>query len=190
MLVAQAKRSSEIFTTSCITDVKVRRIEQNLRRQMENIILVGMPGCGKSTVAAALGEALGRQVRDSDALIEELAGKAIPEIFAADGEEAFRALETEALRELGKQSGIIIATGGGCVKREENYPLLHQNGRIFWLQRNISALPIHGRPLSQSGDLQAMYDARRPLYERFADVVIDNNGPVEDTVNAIKEALL
>ncbi len=190
MLVAQAKRSSEIFTTSCITDVKVRRIEQNLRRQMENIILVGMPGCGKSTVAAALGEALGRQVRDSDALIEELAGKAIPEIFAADGEEAFRTLETEALRELGKQSGIIIATGGGCVTRPENYPLLHQNSTIFWLQRNLSALPTDGRPLSQTGKLEAMYASRRPLYERFADVVIDNNGPLEDTVNAIKEALL
>jgi len=190
MLVGQARRASEIWQGKAIPHTETTRIESLLRRDTRNIVLVGMPGCGKSTVAAALGQALGREVCDSDALIEELAGCPIPEIFATQGEDAFRRLETEAIGQLGKRSGIILATGGGCVTRPENYPLLHQNGIIFWLQRELSALPTDGRPLSQAGRLEAMYAVRRPLYERFADAIIDNNGPLEDAVNAIKEALL
>ena len=189
MLVAQAKRASEIWQNKSIPEGETTRIESLLRRDMRNIVLIGMPGCGKTTVAAALGEALGREVCDSDALIEELAGMPIPQIFATQGEEAFRRLETEAIARLSKRSGIILATGGGCVTRAENYPLLHQNSTIVWLQRDLSALPTDGRPLSQSGKLQAMYEQRAPLYARFADVTVDNNGSVEDTVNAIKEAL-
>ena len=190
MLVAQAKRASEIWQDKTIPHSETTRIESLLRRDMRNIVLIGMPGCGKTTVAAALGEALGREVCDSDALIEKLAGMPIPQIFATQGEDAFRRLETQAIAELSKRSGIILATGGGCVTRAENYPLLHQNSAIFWLQRDLSQLPTDGRPLSQTGKLEAMYAVRRPLYERFADVTIDNNGPLEDAVNAIKEALL
>ena len=190
MLVAQAKSASELWQGKTIPDTETPRIEALLRRSMRNIVLIGMPGCGKSTVAAALGEALGRSVHDSDQRIVELAGMPIPEIFATRGEDAFRALETEAIAELSKQSGIILATGGGCVTREENYPLLHQNATIFWLQRDISQLPTDGRPLSQAGKLQEMYDRRAPLYARFADQIIDNNGTLEDTLQAIKEALL
>ena len=189
MLVAQAKRASEIWQGKSIPDTETTRIRSLLEAQMQNIVLVGMPGCGKTTVAAALGDALGREVCDSDALITELAGMPIPQIFATQGEEAFRRLETEAIARLSKRSGIILATGGGCVTRAENYPLLHQNSTVVWLQRDLSALPTDGRPLSQSGKLQAMYEQRAPLYARFADVTVDNNGSVEDTVNAIKEAL-
>ena len=114
----------------------------------------------------------------------------IPDIFARCGEDEFRRLETEAIAQLGKRSGIIIATGGGCVTRAENYPLLHQNSAIFWLKRDISALPTDGRPRSQTGKLETMYEVRRPLYARFADHVIDNNGPLGDAVTAIKEALV
>ena len=114
----------------------------------------------------------------------------IPEIFAAQGEDAFRRLETEAIAQLGKRSGIILATGGGCVTRAENYPLLHQNSTIVWLQRDLTALPTDGRPLSQAGKLEAMYKVRRPLYERFADVTVDNNGALHATITAIKEALV
>ena len=190
MLVAQAKAASELWQSKTIPDTETPRIEALLRRDMRNIVLIGMPGCGKSTVAAALGEALGRSVFDSDQRIVELAGMPIPEIFATQGEDAFRTLETQAIAELSKLSGIILATGGGCVTREENYPLLHQNATIFWLQRDISQLPTDGRPLSQAGKLQEMYARRAPLYTRFADVTVDNNGTLDDTLKAIKEALL
>ena len=190
MLVAQAKRAGEIWQNKSIPDSETLRMEAALRAGMLNIVLIGMPGCGKSTVAAALGEALGREVCDSDALVEELSGMPIPEIFATRGEDAFRRLETEAIARLSKRSGIILATGGGCVTRAENYPLLHQNSTIVWLQRDLTALPTDGRPLSQSGKLQAMYEVRRPLYQRFADRIISNHGSVEQTVAAIKEALL
>ena len=189
MLVAQAKRAAELFTGTAMDDGVIDTIRASLERKMQNIVLIGMPGCGKSSVAAALGEALGREVCDSDALIEELAGMPIPEIFSTQGEAAFRALETEAIAQLSRRSGIILATGGGCVTREENYPLLHQNGVLFWLQRDIDRLPTVGRPLSQSGKLQAMYEQRAPLYARFADHCIDNNGTPEDTVAQIKEVM-
>ena len=101
---------------------------------------------------------------------------------------AFRRLEREAIAELGKRSGAVIATGGGCVTREENYALLHQNGIIFWLKRDLSKLPREGRPLS-AGDLAAMYDKRKAYYERFADYVVDNNSTVDETVQAILESL-
>ena len=190
MLVAQAKASSQQFQGITIPDREIDRIENLLRRQMQNIVLIGMPGCGKSSVAALLGAALDRQVCDSDALVEEMAGMSIPDIFARCGEDEFRRLETEAIAQLGKRSGIIIATGGGCVKRAENYAALHQNGTIFWLQRDIAALPTEGRPLSRQNALSQLYAQRKPLYERFADHCIDNNGAPEATVTAIKEALV
>ena len=189
MLAVQAKRASEIWQNTAIPDSETSRVEALLRADMRNIVLIGMPGCGKSTVAAALGAALSREVCDSDALIEELAGMPIPQIFATQGEDAFRAYETQAIAQLSKRSGIILATGGGCVTRAENYPLLHQNSVIFYLQRDVDILPTEGRPLSQRGDLRAMLNARDPLYQRFADHCIDNNGTLEQTVAQIKEVM-
>ena len=175
MLVAQAHRAAELFTGAPIAPAKIETIWGRLRREMENVILVGMPGCGKSTVGRALAQKLGRTFRDADRMIAERAGCSIPEIFAKEGAPGFRTRETEILEELGKQSGLVIATGGGCVTRAENYPLLHQNGTIYFLERGLSKLPKEGRPLSQRNDLEAMYEARLPLYRRFADRVIDND---------------
>ena len=189
MLVAQARRSSEDFTGAVIPDEAVERITRRLGRDMENIILVGMPGCGKSTLAALLGKATGREVLDADAFVAERTGCTIPEIFASEGEAGFRLRETEVLGALGKLSGKIIATGGGCVTREENYPLLHQNGRILWVRREIAKLPREGRPLSLAGDLEAMEKAREPLYRRFADREIDNNAAPEDALRQMLEVL-
>lgn len=189
MLVAQAKRSSEIFTGTAIADSEITRITASLQNEMMNIVLIGMPGAGKSRCAEALGAILNRPVVETDAAIEKAAGKTIPAIFAADGEDAFRALESSALAEAGKRSGIIISTGGGCITREGNYNLLHQNGHIFWLQRDISLLAKDGRPISLRSDLNELYAARRPLYERFADTVIDNNGSMDNTVSRILEVL-
>lgn len=184
MLVAQAKEASEWFTGNPLPDSDIDRVHRALQAQMENIILIGMPGCGKSTVGRLLAQETGKPFVDADDEIEKAAKKSIPAIFAEDGEEVFRAWETRILAELGKHSGLVIATGGGCVTRAENYPLLHQNGRIFWLQRDLSKLPTDGRPLSV--DLEAMYQARKPLYARFADHIIDNNGTMERTISQMR----
>lgn len=185
MLVAQAKESAEYFLDKAIDDSVIETIYRKLSAQMQNIVLIGMPGCGKSTIGALLAERLHRKIVDADAEIIRLAGKTIPEIFAQDGEVVFRDWETKALAQLGKQSGLVIATGGGCVTKQRNYPLLHQNGSIFWLRRDTSLLPTDGRPLSQCNSLSDMYEIRRPLYEAFADFSVDNNSTAEETVRAI-----
>lgn len=185
MLVAQAKAAEEHFFSRSIPDGENERILSALRRQMENIVLIGMPGCGKSTVGAALAALTGREAVDIDAEIERRAGCTIPEIFARGGEAEFRRLECEATAEAGKRTGCILLTGGGAVKTPENYGALRQNGRIYHLLRDVGTLPTDGRPLSQGADLAAMWRERKPLYERFRNVVIDNNGPAEETAQAI-----
>ena len=185
MLVAQAKEASEWFTGTKIADKKIDEIHKLLKNQMENIVLIGMPGSGKSTVGRILAERTGKRFVDADTAIEEKAGCSIPHIFSERGEEAFRELETQVLNELGKQSGLVIATGGGCVTRDENYPPLHQNGRIFCLNRSLSSLPTDGRPLSQNSALEEMFRIRKPMYDQFADHHIDNNGVPEEAAGEI-----
>ena len=189
MLVAQAKASAEQFAGHPIPDGKVDEIMSTLSRQMSNIVLIGMPGCGKSTVGRALSRALGRPLLDADRQIERESKMPIPVIFDHEGEAGFRKRETEVLAELGKGSGAVLATGGGCVTRPENYPLLHQNGYIVWLKRDLSKLPSDGRPLSQKNSAQTLYEQRKDKYAAFADLVVDNDGPLDDTISQILEAL-
>ena len=189
MLVAQAKESAEWFSGETIPDSRITEIHAALRAQMENIILVGMPGCGKTTIGRLLARETGKQFVDADEALEARVGRKITDIIPTDGEAAFRCLETETLAELGKQSGFVIATGGGCVTQERNYPLLHQNGTILWLTRALDKLPTEGRPLSQTGKLQQMLATRQPMYRRFADAVIENDGTVEETLAQIRAAL-
>ena len=177
MLVAQAKRSSELFTGARIDDNEIGRIERALMHRMMNIVLVGMPGCGKTTVAGMIGRMTGRPVQDVDTMIEQRAGITIPEIFA------------QIITEAGAQSGTVIATGGGSVTRQENYAPLHQNAVIVWLQRDIDKLPRDGRPLSARADLNEMFRRRAPMYSAFADMTADNNGTPEAAAEMILEAL-
>lgn len=189
MLVSQAKRSCELFTGKSIPDSEIDRIERVLSHQMQNIVIIGMPGSGKTAVSTMLAERLGRKIFDTDTIVSEKAGVTIPEIFATQGEAGFRKLETEATAEVGKLSGNIISTGGGVVTVADNYELLHQNGVIVWIERDTNKLARDGRPISLSSDLNELYAARLPLYERFADIKADNNGDINDTVNAIMEMI-
>ncbi len=189
MLVAQAKESAEWFCRKKVPDAEIFRIYKTLEMQMQNIVLIGMPGCGKSTVGALLAACTGREFVDADAEIIKTAGMSIPEIFSSFGEAGFRKIETEVLEAIGKRSGLVIATGGGCVTREENYAPLHQNGRIIYIERDLSKLPTAGRPLSQAGNLEEMFGHRQPLYECFADFTVCNNGEAADTVNQILSLL-
>ena len=185
MLVAQAKESAEWFTGKNIDDGCIEEIYHSLRRQMENILLIGMPGCGKTTVGNLLAQALSRPMKDADTELEQTLGRKITDIIPNDGEAAFRKLESDTLLNLGKQSGLVIATGGGCITVPGNYEKLHRNGTIVWLKRDIDLLPTNGRPLSQAGKLREMYEKRAPLYERFADFAVENGGDPQETAREI-----
>jgi shikimate dehydrogenase len=143
-----------------------------------------MPGSGKTSVGRTLAKLLNRDFVDTDALVEASSGRSIPDIIEQDGEAAFRVLEREAVAQAGKTGGHIIATGGGVVLFPENYAPLAQNGRIYFLQRDLSRLPTDGRPLSRK--LEEMYAKRLPLYRRFADAEVDCNGSVEEAAQVIK----
>ena len=189
MLVAQAKAACERFTGEPIDDEKVYTIKAEMERNTRNVMLIGMPGSGKSTVGAALAESLGRRLVDVDERIVEMAGCSIPEIFAKDGEEGFRQIEHQALCEVSKESGLVIATGGGVVTRPENLDPMRQNSLIMWLLRDTALLPKDGRPLSQTNSLTEMFKVREPMYRAAADCIADNNGSLEDTVKQILEAM-
>ena len=189
MLVAQAKESAEYFTGAKIDDRIIRMIYRQLKQQTQNIVLIGMPGCGKSTVGKLLAEKLQQDFVDADTAIEAEAGLSIPAIFSQSGESTFRTLETKVLEKLGTRTGTVIATGGGCVTVSQNYNHLHQNGFIVWLKRDINTLPTEGRPLSSKSTLHTLYETRKPLYEQFCDIAVDNNDQPEIAVENILTAL-
>ena len=190
MLVAQARRASELFTGERIPEERMEAVLREVAADVTNVVLIGMPGSGKSTVGAALARRLEWPFVDADEEIVRRAGRSIPEIFAEDGEERFRTLETEVLSDLGKRSGIVLATGGGAVLFERNLPLLRQNGRIYRITRDVSRLATCGRPLSSSPErLREMERERAPFYERAADVTVSNDGSTVETVAAIMRDL-
>ena len=175
MLVSQARAANELFSGRKSDKPSEADVIRRLQQSTENIILIGMPGCGKSTIGRALAEIADKKFKDSDLEIEKTVGCGIPEIFEAEGEESFRKRESEILESLGRMSGLVIATGGGCVTREVNYFHLRQNGIIVFLERDIDNLERNGRPLSQDADLSAMYEKRLPIYRRFSDIAISND---------------
>jgi len=185
MLVAQAAAAEEYFFGRSIPESENERILAQLRREQTNLVLIGMPGSGKTTVGGLLARLSGREAVDIDQAVSSRAGCSIPDIFARNGEAAFRALEREETALAGKLSGKILLTGGGVVKDARNYAALHQNGRIYELLRNPEKLAREGRPLSQGADLTALYAQRAPLYARFRDASADNNRPAEETAAAI-----
>jgi len=185
MLVAQAKESAEYFLSKKISESRIDEICTRLHADMRNIVLIGMPGCGKSTVGELVAKELGREYIDADEYLVRKIGKAIPEIFAEEGNSGFRKHESAVLAELGTLSNKVIATGGGCVTVEENYAHLHQNSLIVRINRDLSLLAREGRPLSLGADLSKMFAERAPMYERFADVSFENNGSAEECAKRI-----
>ena len=188
MLVAQAKKAAELFTNSCIPDEKIAVITEKISRRTRNIVLIGMPGCGKTSIAHALANKTGRVFADTDARVAEAAAKPIPAIITMDGEEEFRRLETEALQALCKQSGLVIATGGGVVTRPGNRRIIGQNGIIVFLDRDLSELSVSGRPLSQRDGIAALAAERLPLYSAWSEYTAAVRG-VEQTASDIQEHL-
>lgn len=189
MLVAQAHRAAEIFLNKRLDSSVIESIRDSIARETENIVLVGMPGSGKTKKGRLLAEKLGKRFVDADEAFTDKFGVTPAEVITDRGEETMRKMETEILAELGRQSGLVIATGGGCITRPENYPHLHQNGTIVWVKRPLAELPTKGRPLSQSCGVQELYARRAPLYESFADCSVEVCDTVENAVDAILEAL-
>lgn len=187
MLVAQAKAAEELFFGRSLPNEAVERVLAQIARAMQNIVLIGMPGSGKSTVGAALSRLSGRTCVDLDEQIARRAGQAIPAIFAERGESAFRALEREEAERWGRESGIILVTGGGVVKDERNDRALKQNGRVYQVERDVSRLERDGRPLSANADLAAMLRERAPMYARVRDAAVANDESAEETARRIWE---
>lgn len=185
MLVAQARKAAEYFTDTVLSTELEGKIYETLARQMENIVLIGMPGCGKSTVGRLVAQALNRAFVDADRAFAQRWGRTPAEVIRAEGEETFRRMESQILADLCKAAGTVIATGGGCVTRPENYAHLHRNSRIFWLRRDVEKLPTIGRPLSQRNTPAQLYRQREPLYREFADEIVDNDGSIQATADFI-----
>ena len=185
MLVAQALRAAEVFTGKEIPMTETEKIHDIILKNQKNIVLIGMPGCGKSTLARLLSEKTGRDFVDTDAVVEEC-GESIPAIFEKYGEEEFRRRETEAIKAVAKEHGRIIATGGGAILKEENRIALRENSTVIFLKSDIDCLATGGRPLSKDIDsLKEMYTKRLPLYLETADISVDVSPDPEETLRRI-----
>ena len=173
MLVAQALPAARLFSGKDLPDSMIETTIETIERQQRNVVLIGMPGCGKSTVGALLAKRLGKAFFDTDAMVETAAGMPIPAIFAAEGEAGFRARESAAVKDAGKRLSAVIATGGGSILTEENRAALGQNAVVVYLKKDLSALATVGRPLSKDADaLKQLYTQRKPIYEAFADCTV------------------
>ena len=186
MLVGQAAYTAEKFRGVRPSDGEIRRIVREILSEDRNIVLIGMPACGKSTIGRALAAKLGREFVDSDEEIVKAHGE-IPEIFAKEGEETFRVYEEEVISALTKKHRLVIATGGGAITRERNLLNMKQNGVLVYLTRPLEELSDEGRPLSKGGKIRALYEKRAPIYQKAADLVIPNDKSIGEVAERIAE---
>ncbi len=188
MLVAQAKKAAELFIGQNIADELVDTIVEDIKRQTLNVILIGMPGSGKSSIGLHLSKITKRPFFDSDLEIEKRFGKSPATIIKTEGEDYFRKLETQVLADLSKEKTSIIATGGGVVTRDENKYYLLQNSQLVYIKRSLHHLSTQDRPLSLNMDLNKLYEARKDNYINWSNHHFDNIGIIE-TAQAIKKEL-
>lgn len=188
MLVAQARLAAELFTGHSIPSTADEEITNRIKAETLNLVLVGMPGCGKSSIGKIISETMQRPLIDTDAEIEKTAGKSIPEIFAQDGEDYFRALESQVIKTVCSGHGSVITTGGGAVLKEENRLMMRQNSRVCLIHRPLEQLARSGRPLSAGdGAIERLWQQRKDLYTQTADYVIQNTAALADASRAAQE---
>lgn len=191
MLVAQAKKAVEYFCDTIIEEDVIDEITQDLIAQKQNLVLIGMPSCGKTTVGRKLAEKLGYDYADTDEEILREIQMPIADYFKLYGEEKFREIETEAAKCLAKRNHHVISTGGGIIKKEANLDALKQNGLIIFLNRDLDKLiSDSSRPLSSSSEaVRKLYEERMPVYKKYSEIEIDNNSLIEEAVNEIEKYL-
>ncbi len=191
MLVAQGVFAAEKFLNRKFSQDKITEIYSSILKEKLNLVLIGMPSSGKSTVGKALAGELNKDFLDTDTEIEKREKNTIPQIFESKGEKGFREIEAQVIKELSALQGKVIATGGGAVLNPENIKLLRENGIIIFLNRNLENLiTTDDRPLSSNKeDLKKRYNERYEIYMNSADFVIDANGSIEENVNSVKEVL-
>lgn len=188
MLVAQAKFAAEKFMDKKLDDGVIEKVINKLKKESQNLVLIGMPGSGKSTIGKRVAKLLEKEFIDTDAEIEKKEGKPIPQIFAEFGEDYFRRVEKEVLAEVGKLLDKVIATGGGVIKNKENYFSLKQNGVIVWVKRDLNLLASNGRPLSKDKEtIKKLFDERKDSYAFFADANVDNEGELNKVAEEVIE---
>ena len=186
MLVAQAVAANEMFFSKKQDKHVTDTVEKKVSAMMKNVVLIGMPGCGKSTIGKRIAALTGRPFVDLDAQIVAYAGKTIPEIFAEDGEDEFRRIETHVARQYAKESGLIIACGGGIVTRPENKDILRKNSTMVFIARTLDSLATKGRPLSQTTSPEALWEKRAPMYKSWSDLKILNTGITPSSLMIIR----
>ena len=190
MLVAQGLRAAEQFPGAKLLNKDTDSVCRLMLKEQKNIVLIGMPGCGKSTVGKILAKKLRRELLDTDEEIIKADGRTIPEIFENDGEKLFRELETSAVKNVGKQLSKVIATGGGAVMKKENRDALKQNGTVIYLKKDLSLLSLDGRPLSKNEDaVRKLYEERKDTYEAFADFTVEVSADAEITAERVIQCI-
>ena len=189
MLVAQAAKASSLFLGTEVSDSQIENISRELHASKENIVLIGMPGVGKTSTGEALAKLLNRPWIDTDFLIKQKAHCEAATYLQTHGEAAFRRLEHEVIQEISSMSGSVISCGGGVVVTSSNYQLLRQNGKLVYLTRPLEDLAIVGRPLSERMGVQNLAAVRIPLYEAWADVTFSCLGSPDADAKGLLDTL-